>query len=139
MASNEPEERNRKMKHDLEANKQNAIAFYRMAYLGEPAEAVKRYVGDEYIQHNPLVKDGKDGFIEYFDKMTRDYPDKEIEFVRAVAEGDLVVLHTHQTWPGGDEYVTMDFFRFDDNGKIVEHWDAIQLIPAETKSGNPMY
>ncbi|MCB0197639.1 MAG: hypothetical protein KDJ65_37185 [Anaerolineae bacterium] len=54
------------MKHNLEANKQNAIAFYRMAYLGEPAEAVKQYVGAVYIQHNPLVPDGKEGFIAYF-------------------------------------------------------------------------
>ena len=127
------------MKHDLKANKQNAIAFYRTAYTGEPAEAVERYVGAEYIQHNPDVSDGKEGFIEYFKEMARDYPDKEIEFVRAIAEGELVALHTHQTWPGGDEYVTMDFFRFDENGKIVEHWDAIQQVPNETKSGNPMY
>jgi len=33
----------------------------------------------------------------------------------------------------------MDFLRLDDNVKIVEHWDAIQQIPGETKSGNPMY
>jgi len=71
--------------------------------------------------------------------MVRDYPDKSIEFVRAVAEGDLVALRTHQTWPGDEHYVTMDFFRFDDGGKIVEHWDAIQVVPGETKSGNSMY
>jgi len=59
--------------------------------------------------------------------------------VRAVAEGDLVALHTYQMWPGNEEYVTMDFFRFDDNGKIVEHWDSIQEIPNETKNGNTMY
>ena len=127
------------MGQNLEANKQNAIAFYRMAYLGEPAAAVERFVGAEYIQHNPLVGDGKQPFIDYFEEMARDYPGKSIEFVRAVAEGDLVALHTHQTWPGGDEYVTMDFFRFDENGKIVEHWDSIQEIPGESKHGNPMY
>ena len=71
--------------------------------------------------------------------MARDYIGKSIEFVRAVAEGDLVALHTHQTRPRGEEYVTMDFFRFDDNGKIVEHWDSIQEIPGETKNGNSMY
>jgi predicted SnoaL-like aldol condensation-catalyzing enzyme len=71
--------------------------------------------------------------------MAKEYPDKEIEFVRAVAEGNLVALHTHQVWPGGEEYVTMDFFRFDENGKIVEHWDSIQQVPSETESGNPMY
>jgi len=127
------------MEHDLALNKQNTIAFYRMAYLGEPVEAVEKYVGADYIQHNPLVADGKQAFIDYFEEMARDYPTKRIEFVRAVAEGDLVALHTHQIWPGNEEYVTMDFFRFDDNGKIVEHWDSVQLIPSESKNGNTMY
>lgn len=127
------------MKHNLEANKHNAIVFYQTAYLGNPAKAVELYVGSEYIQHNPVVGDGKQPFIDYFEEMARDYPDKSIEFVRAVAEGDLVALHTHQTWPGNEHYVTMDFFRFDDDGKIVEHWDAIQEIPGESKNGNTMY
>ena len=127
------------MNHDLDANKQNAIEFYRMAYTGDPASAVERFVGTHYRQHNPLVGDGKAAFIDYFDEMARDYPGKSIEFVRAVAEGDLVALHTHQTWPGDEEYVTMDFFRFDDQGKIVEHWDSIQKIPSESMNGNPMY
>jgi len=127
------------MKHDLDSNKKNAIAFYRTAYLGDPAKAVERYVGAVYIQHNPLVGDGKRSFSEYFDAMAKKYPEKVIEFVRALAEGDLVALHTHQTWPGNEEYVTMDFFRFDENGKIVEHWDSIQEVPSETKNGNPMY
>ncbi len=113
--------------------------LYRAAYLGNPKLAVEQYVGREYIQHNPLVANGKEAFIAYFEQMARDYPDKKIEFVRTVAEGNLVALHTHQIWPGNDEYVTMDFFRFDDQGKIVEHWDAIQQIPPETKNGNPMY
>ena len=127
------------MRYDLEANKQNAIDFYRMAYLGEPARAVELFVGAEYIQHNPLVGDEKQAFIDYFTEMKNQYPNKEIEFVRAVAEGDLVALHTHQTWPGNEEYVTMDFLRFDENGKIVEHWDSIQKIPDETKNNNLMY
>jgi predicted SnoaL-like aldol condensation-catalyzing enzyme len=123
----------------LETNKQNAIAFYRTAYLGEPAKAVTLYVGDEYIQHNPLVGNGKQAFIDYFTEMGAQYPEKQISFVRAIAEGDLVALHTHQTWPGNDQYVTMDFFRFDANGKIVEHWDAIQGVPAKSQNGNTMY
>lgn len=127
------------MSQDLEANKRSAIAFYRMAYLGEPAKAVELYVGADYKQHNPAVGDGKGPFIEYFEEMARAYPGKHIDFVRAVAEGDLVALHTHQVWPDGDEYVTMDFFRFDENGKIIEHWDAIQEIPSESKNGNSMY
>lgn len=127
------------MPNDLESNKKTAIDFYRMAYLGEPANAVAMYVGAQYIQHNPMVGDGKQPFIDYFTEMAEQYPDKQIAFVRAVAEGDLVALHTHQTWPGNEQYVTMDFFRFDADGKIVEHWDSMQAVPTESKNGNPMY
>ncbi len=124
---------------DFEANKNNAIAFYKMAYEGNPKKAVELYIGDRYIQHNPDVEDGPEGFVAYFEKMQEEYPDKSIEFVRCIAEGDLVALHTHQTWPGNEEYITMDFLRFDKNGKIVEHWDAIQKIPEESANGNTMY
>ncbi|WP_220752777.1 nuclear transport factor 2 family protein [Shewanella sp. KT0246] len=124
--------------HDTHRNKQNAIAFYEMAYLGEPTKAVDLYVGDNYIQHNPAVGDGKQAFIDYFTEMA-EYQGKSIRFVRAIAEGDLVALHTHQTWPGNDQYITMDFFRFDELGKIVEHWDSIQQIPSESKNNNTMY
>ena len=123
----------------LAENKKNAIAFYKMAFEGNADKAVDLYVGDDYIQHNPLVGDGKQPFIDYFDRMREEYPNKSIEFVRSIAEGDLVALHTHQVWPEGDEYVTMDFFRFDKQGKIVEHWDSMQEIPKESANGNTMY
>lgn len=122
-----------------EQNKKNAIAFYRTAYEGKPRKAIEEFVGKEYIQHNPDVADGTEGFISYFDRMQKEYPDKSVEFVRCIAEGDLVALHTHQTWPGNDEYVTMDFFRFDEKGKICEHWDAIQQIPRSSANPNKMY
>ncbi len=127
------------MNEKLEQNKLNAEAFYKMVYEGNPKEAVELYVGSEYIQHNPLVGDGTEPFIDYFNKMAKEYSNKSIEFVRAIAEGDLVALHTHQIWPGNDEYVTMDFFRFDKNGKIVEHWDSMQQIPKTSAHSNTMY
>ena len=124
---------------ELEQNRKNAIAFYRTAYSGDPKKAVELYVGDQYIQHNPGVEDGTGGFIEYFERMQAEYPEKSIEFVRSVAEGDLVALHTHQTWPGNEEYITMDIFRFDEKGKIVEHWDAVQKIPENAANENGMF
>ncbi|MEZ8543375.1 nuclear transport factor 2 family protein [Vibrio splendidus] len=127
------------MTNQLRQNKENAIAFYRTAYMGDPAKAVELYVGDDYIQHNPVVADGKQGFIDYFEEMSRDYPKKDIGFLRIIAEGDQVALHTRQTWPAGEEYVTMDFFRFDSNGKIVEHWDSIQVVPKESANNNSMF
>jgi predicted SnoaL-like aldol condensation-catalyzing enzyme len=128
------------MKIDLEQNKKNAMAFYSMAFNdNKPAEAVEMYVGDEYIQHNPLVGDGKEAFITYFIEMATKWPGKKVSFVRAVAEDNLVVLHCHQEWPGDSDYSTMDFFRFDDNGKIVEHWDVMQVVPEASQHNNTMF
>ncbi|MCW2118076.1 nuclear transport factor 2 family protein [Flavobacterium sp. 7A] len=124
---------------NLDQNKKNAIAFYKMAYEGNPVQAVAMYVGEDYIQHNPMVGDGPQAFIAYFERMQKEFPVKTIEFVRTIAEGDLVALHTHQVWPDEDEYVTMDFFRFSDDGKIVEHWDSIQQIPKTALNANKMY
>jgi len=124
---------------NLEKNKSNAIAFYKTAYNGNPGLVIELYVGKEYIQHNPAVADEMQVFIDYFERMHKEYPNKSIEFVRCIAEGDLVALHSRQTWPGNDEYVTMVFFRFDQNERICEHWDAIQQIPKDSANPNMMY
>ena len=78
--------------------------------MRDPAKAVELCVGDDYIQHNLIVADGKQPFIEYSTQIARDYADKSITFVRSVVEEDMVALHTHQVWPGNDQYVIMDFF-----------------------------
>lgn len=127
------------MNDKLNQNKKNAIEFYKMAYNGNSKKATELYVGSEYIQHNPLVGDGIKAFIDYFERMYKEYPNKSIEFVRSIAEDNMVALHTHQVWPDNVEYVTMDFFRIDDNGKIVEHWDSMQQIPEDSAHNNKMY
>ena len=125
---------------DQERNKANAISFYEMMFNDcEPRKAVERYVGDEYIQHNPLVGDGKRAFIEYFERMQAEYPGKKVTVKRALADDDFVVLHCHQTWPGLPDYAGIDIFRFDENGKVVEHWDVLQEIPENAEHGNGMF
>ena len=128
------------MNNQLEQNKLNAIAFYKTMFDGDPEKAIELYVGDEYRQHNPMVADGKAGIIEYFTRMKKEYPIKEVRFVRAIAQGDLVALHTHQIWESLIiRNILLWIFPFDENNKIVEHWDSIQEVVKETKSGRTMY
>lgn len=125
---------------DLETNRRNAVAFYEMMFNDcRPEEAIETFAGAEYIQHNPHVRTGKQGFIDYFKQMAREYPGKQVIVKRTVAEGNMVVLHCHQVWPGNLEYAGIDIFRFDNNGKIVEHWDVLQTLPAESAHDNGMF
>lgn len=120
-------------------NKLAAQAFYDLMFNAcRPREAIERYAGDRYIQHNPGVPDGKEGFIAYFERMAAEHPGKRVHIVRALAEGDHVVLHTRQEWPGDADWAGMDIFRFE-HGRIVEHWDVLQRVPAQQAHENSMF
>jgi predicted SnoaL-like aldol condensation-catalyzing enzyme len=126
---------------DTEQNKQNVIGFYTLAFNEKkPDEAVERYIGSEYIQHNPQAPDGADAFIQFVKAFTGQFPELMVEIKRAIAEGDLVMTHGLLKTSSDDRgTAAADIFRLDENGKIVEHWDVLQPMPETSANDHPMF
>lgn len=124
-----------------EQNKANAIAFYELAFNQHKVqEAVDKYIGSEYLQHNPTVADGGKAFVDAFAPFLKAHPTSKATIKRVLADGDLVALHVHSQLNEQDKgEAVVDIFRFDENGKIVEHWDVIQTVPEKSVSGRGMF
>lgn len=123
----------------LEENKRVVVDYYQTAFGGDPAKAVADHFGDSYVQHNPQAQNGPEAFIGFVDWLRGNYPQLRLEIKRVVAEGDLVVTHSHLILvPGEPGRALADFFRLE-NGKVVEHWDVIQDVPDESANENTMF
>jgi len=122
-----------------ELNKKNAIAFYEAAINDKDFEKASQYLGDKYIQHNPLAADGPEGLKAFLDYARENLASFKVEIKQAFADGDYVILHVHaKASPGDRGSAVMDIFRFED-GKVVEHWDVMQAIPEEAMNDNTMF
>ena len=124
----------------LQHNKRAAVAFLDLAFnKKEPQAAVDRYVGAQFIQHNPLAADGAAAFVAYVKWATTQSPELNFDFKRVFGENDLVAVHYHRTLSATDRgAAVMDIFRFE-KGKIVEHWDVIQDVPETSANDNTMF
>jgi predicted SnoaL-like aldol condensation-catalyzing enzyme len=125
---------------NLEKNKQTVVAFFTQAFNDkQPEDAVAKYVGPHYIQHNPDTPDGAAAFVEATKKLIAQSPGVSVEIKRVVAEGDLVVTHDLvKRAPDDRGFAGIDIFRLE-NGKIVEHWDARQPVPEKPANNNTMF
>jgi predicted SnoaL-like aldol condensation-catalyzing enzyme len=123
-----------------EQNKTVVKAFYDLAFnQRKPEDAVAKYLGSTYRQHNPMAGDGAAPFIGFVHWLASTSPDFRFDFKRFIAEGDLVVVHSHLVpSKGARGTAVMDIFRLE-HGKIVEHWDVLQEVPETAQNQNTMF
>ena len=127
------------MQPSLEANKKTVQEFYDLLINKKDFKSASKYIGNRYIQHNPLVAEGPEGLKAFVDFLKSDYPDARSEIKRIFADGDYVIIHVHSVRiPNTQGRAIFDLFRLE-NGKIVEHWDAIQEIPELSANANGMF
>lgn len=128
------------MNDKLERNKANVAAFYDLIINKKDYEAVKDlYIGKRYKQHNPLVKDYPEGLKEFIEFLKTNHPGARSEIVRIFADGDYVILHVHSIRPPDVHRAIVEIFRLTEDGKIDEHWDVIQEVPAHSANPNGMF
>ena len=124
----------------IEVNKQTVVSYYTLAFNDKrPEEAVAKYIGSRYIQHNPQAPDGPDAFVQFVKGFAEQFPQLHVEVKRVIGEGDLVMTHSLLTTSPEDRgTAAADIFRLED-GKVVEHWDVLQPIPETAANDNTMF
>ena len=117
---------------------ENAIGLYLEGIRdGNPREAVAKYTGARYTQHSTGVRDGAEGFVAFFEDFIQRNPVRDIQIVRTLEDGRHLFVHAYQSLNNGEaEWVTLDFFDTDEDGRIIEHWDVIAAYADSTPSGH---
>jgi predicted SnoaL-like aldol condensation-catalyzing enzyme len=122
-----------------EANRKAVLAFYEKGLNQKDPDGALAYVGDRYVQHNPNVADGPEGFRRVIAFLREKFPNSHSEIKRSFVDGDYVILHVHAVRePGARGNAVVDIFKLE-NGKIVEHWDVVQPIPENPANSNTMF
>ncbi|WP_427896347.1 nuclear transport factor 2 family protein [Kribbella sp. GL6] len=123
-----------------ERNKQTVLDFYEVGLNQKDFHAAAELLGDHYVQHNPRIADGIEGFEEFVGTLRRDFPELTAEVRRIFADGDHVIAHVRGVRvPGQPATAIVDIFRLDANGRIVEHWDVMQPVPDASANPNGMF
>ncbi|MEU4102391.1 nuclear transport factor 2 family protein [Streptomyces tanashiensis] len=124
---------------ELERNKKVVVDYYQKLVGGNPQKAIAEHLGPGYVQHNPYMQDSPVASIAFVKQLLGEYPGPRLDIKRVIAEGDMVVTHSHLTLePGTPGRALADFFRLE-NGKIVEHWDVIQDVPETAANDHGMF
>ena len=122
-----------------EANRKVVLDFYEKGLNQKDADAAIALMGNRYVQHNPNAADGPEGFRKFIGFLKEKFPNSRSEIKRSFVDGDYVILHVHAVRePGTRGSAIVDIFKLE-NGRIVEHWDAVQPIPETSANNNGMF
>jgi predicted SnoaL-like aldol condensation-catalyzing enzyme len=124
----------------LERNKRNVLAFYEAGINNKDFDAAASLIGDRYVQHNPAIAEGVEGFGRRVEFMKERFPELRAEIKKIFAEGDFVIAHVHGVRvPGQRGTAIVDIFRLDEEGRLIEHWDVMQDVPEKAANENGMF
>ncbi|WP_327418313.1 nuclear transport factor 2 family protein [Streptomyces sp. NBC_01233] len=123
-----------------ERNKATAVHVLTQLFERADVKVADQHIRADYIQHSPTIPDGRDAFKNYVRDLHTRYPNLKYNVKRVLAQGDLVLVHANPIYePGTRGVAVMDIFRFDEKGRIAEHWDTVQDVPPTTANGNDMF
>jgi predicted SnoaL-like aldol condensation-catalyzing enzyme len=114
-----------------ESNKEIVARLFDAFRAGD-TDAFDELIVEDYRQHNPLAGDGRQAVKDFFAR----FGPVDVDVYRVIADGDLVAVHSHYKTLNS---AAVDIFRFNEEGKIIEHWDVLQQVPTATASGNDMF
>ena len=117
------------------ANVQKALELINTFATGD-TETAKSLLAEGYIQHNLAYGTGRDAFVGSVAYLASAPVKTTVNNIRSFADGDKVFLQTIYNFAGTGEQVAFDIFRFDDSGKIAEHWDNLATLAAPNPSGH---
>lgn len=124
---------------DKEQNRQKAIAVLKVFDNLNDLSPINNYISDNYIQHNPTVADGKTGILTLLNDLQAINYQSQTTIAKTLAMGDMVFIHSKVidlSIPNDKGTGAIDIFRFDTNGKIVEHWDVLEPLTGNSLNTN---
>ena len=114
---------------------EKALALIDIFATGD-IDIAKELLAEDYIQHNLAYGTGRDAFISSVEYLASADEKTTVENIRAFEDGDKVFLQTVYNFAGAGEQVAFDIFRFDNEGKIAEHWDNLAAKAEPNPSGH---